>query len=253
MKSFSNSSSHQRPRWWLDLAVSLVASLVAFSVSLFITEQQKLKNKKNTAWNVAQVTLSNIDELINNFDVVTTYYDDFRDQYEEIKGYGDLSKVPDTLCAVFIDYIEGWDIFAINRAPEMTFSTTFELWDYLENIPLIRRIGNCYAYSDAFIDFYNHDLQNINDLSNNSGMDNTTDYRKKLQIIMGYPPFQNYMRRSKATSSAYHNMVDRLREYNKQNKEDMKVSDEDLNNLVAPQHWASDEDDNAIFVVGPDM
>lgn len=240
--------------WWVVLILDIIASLVAFSISLFITEKDKVRAKKETAWNVAQVTLSNIDELINNYEVVTTYYDDFRDQYREIQDYYERGEqVPDSTCNEFVDYVEGWDIFATNRSPEMTFNTTFELWDYLDNIPLIRRIGNCYAYSNAFLELYKRDLQIISDLSASAHLDNLLDPYDKLYAIMNHVPFQNYMERSGATSAAYHIMIDRMKIMNSQNKIDMGVDDKDLNELVAPLHWASDENEDCIFIVGPDM
>ena len=128
--------------WWFKLSISVTATLLAFSLTLFSNEMSKTKAKKRTARNIALVTLSNIDEVVNNLDIVTTYYDDFRDMYSKIKAAApDYNTVPDSLCNVFVAYLEGWDVFAINKSPELTFCTTFELWDYLEDIPLIRRIG----------------------------------------------------------------------------------------------------------------
>lgn len=241
-------------KWWFVLLLDIVASLIAFYVSLFITEQDKLRAKRETAWNVAQVTLSNIDELINNYEIVTFYYDDFRNQYKTIKEYLDRNEqVPDSLCNVFISYIEGWDIFASNKSPEMTFNTTFELWDYLEDIPLIRRIGNCYAYCNAFLDLYNRDLQTIAELATSAHLDYLRDPYDKLNTIMKHIPFQNYMERSRAISAAYHKMIERLKVMNTKNKKDMNVTDEDLKTLVAPLYWASDENEECIFIVGPEM
>ncbi|MBP5548111.1 MAG: hypothetical protein J6X58_04365 [Bacteroidales bacterium] len=254
MRLFKSGDKKRVSRWWIDLAINLVVTLIAFTLSLFASERSKINAKKATAWNVAQVTLSNIDELINNYEVVTTYYDDFRDQYNLIKEYYKRNeRVPDSTCNEFVDYIEGWDVFATNRSPEMTFNTTFELWDYLENIPLIRRIGNCYAYSNAFQELYNRDLQLIANLSLSGQLDKLLDPHQKLHAIMNHIPFRNYMERSGATSSAYHSMIERMKIMNNQNKIDMGVSDKDLDDLIAPLHWAAGEDEDCIFIVGPSL
>ena len=239
--------------WWFKLSVSITATLVAFSLTLFTNEMSKTNAKKRTARNIALVTLSNIDEVVNNLEIVTTYYDDFRNMYSEITAAApDYNTVPDSLCSAFVSYVEGWDVFAINKSPELTFCTTFELWDYLEDIPLIRRIGNCYAYENAFLDLYKRDMEIIYNLSVGAGLENIVDTRKKMKAILAYVPFQNYMRRSDAISYSYHEIIDRIVVSNKENKEHMSVSDEDLKKLVAPKHWVTTPVENYIFVAGPD-
>ena len=239
--------------WWFKLSVSITATLVAFSLTLFTNEMSKTNAKKRTARNIALVTLSNIDEVVNNLEIVTTYYDDFRNMYSEITAAApDYNTVPDSLCSAFVSYVEGWDVFAINKSPELTFCTTFELWDYLEDIPLIRRIGNCYAYENAFLDLYKRDMEIIYQLSIGAGLENIVDTRKKMKAILAYVPFQNYMRRSDAISYSYHEIIDRIVVSNKENKEHMSVSDEDLKKLVAPKHWVTTPVENYIFVAGPD-
>lgn len=239
--------------WWFKLSVSITATLVAFSLTLFTNEMSKTNAKKRTARNIALVTLSNIDEVVNNLEIVTTYYDDFRNMYSEITAAApDYNTVPDSLCSAFVSYVEGWDVFAINKSPELTFCTTFELWDYLEDIPLIRRIGNCYAYENAFLDLYKRDMEIIYNLSVGAGLENIVDTRKKMKAILAYVPFQNYMRRSDAISYSYHEIIDRIVVSNKENKEHMSVSDEDLKQLVAPKHWVTTPVENYIFVAGPD-
>ncbi len=239
--------------WWFKLSVSITATLVAFSLTLFTNEMSKTNAKKRTARNIALVTLSNIDEVASNLEIVTTYYDDFRNMYSEITAAApDYNTVPDSLCSAFVSYVEGWDVFAINKSPELTFCTTFELWDYLEDIPLIRRIGNCYAYENAFLDLYKRDMEIIYQLSIGAGLENIVDTRKKMKAILAYVPFQNYMRRSDAISYSYHEIIDRIVVSNKENKEHMSVSDEDLKKLVAPKHWVTTPVENYIFVAGPD-
>lgn len=239
--------------WWFKLSVSITATLVAFSLTLFTNEMSKTNAKKRTARNIALVTLSNIDEVSSNLEIVTTYYDDFRNMYSEITAAApDYNTVPDSLCSAFVSYVEGWDVFAINKSPELTFCTTFELWDYLEDIPLIRRIGNCYAYENAFLDLYKRDMEIIYNLSVGAGLENIVDTRKKMKAILAYVPFQNYMRRSDAISYSYHEIIDRIVVSNKENKEHMSVSDEDLKKLVAPKHWVTTPVENYIFVAGPD-
>lgn len=239
--------------WWFKLSVSITATLVAFSLTLFTNEMSKTNAKKRTARNIALVTLSNIDEVSSNLEIVTTYYDDFRNMYSEITAAApDYNTVPDSLCSAFVSYVEGWDVFAINKSPELTFCTTFELWDYLEDIPLIRRIGNCYAYENAFLDLYKRDMEIIYNLSVGAGLENIVDTRKKMKAILAYVPFQNYMRRSDAISYSYHEIIDRIVVSNKENKEHMSVSDEDLKQLVAPKHWVTTPVENYIFVAGPD-
>ena len=239
--------------WWFKLSVSITATLVAFSLTLFTNEMSKTNAKKRTARNIALVTLSNIDEVASNLEIVTTYYDDFRNMYSEITAAApDYNTVPDSLCSAFVSYVEGWDVFAINKSPELTFCTTFELWDYLEDIPLIRRIGNCYAYENAFLDLYKRDMEIIYQLSIGAGLENIVDTRKKMKAILAYVPFQNYMRRSDAISYSYHQIIDRIVVSNKENKEHMSVSDEDLKKLVAPKHWVTTPVENYIFVAGPD-
>ena len=239
--------------WWFKLSVSITATLVAFSLTLFTNELSKTNAKKRTARNIALVTLSNIDEVVNNLEIVTTYYDDFRNMYSEImESAPDFNEVSDSLCSAFVAYVEGWDVFAINKSPELTFCTTFELWDYLEDIPLIRRIGNCYAYENAFLDLYQRDMGIINQLSVGAGMEHIIGLREKMKAILNYIPFQNYMHRSEAISYNYHEIIHRIVESNKENKEHMSVTDEDLKKLVAPKRWVTTPSENYIFVAGPD-
>lgn len=239
--------------WWFKLSVSVTATLLAFSLTLFSNEMSKIRAKKNTARNIALVTLSNIDEVVNNLEIVTTYYDDFRDMYSTIKAAApDYTTIPDSLCSAFVAYLEGWDVFAINKSPELTFCTTFELWDYLEDIPLIRRIGNCYAYENAFLDLYRRDMEIIYQLSAGAGLEKMLDIRQKMKAIMEYVPFQNYMQRSEAVSYSYHLILNRIEESNEENKQDMNVTDEHLRKLVAPKRWVAEPIENYIFVAGPD-
>jgi hypothetical protein len=239
--------------WWIPVAVNTIASLLAFSLSLLVNEHSRTEAKKVTASNIAQVTLSNIDEVANNLEIVTTYYDEFIDLHNTIRSYKNYKHVPDSICKEIVDYVEGWDIFAIHKAPELTFSTTFELWDYLENIPLIRRIGNCYAYENAFLELYNREQATIVRLTSEAGLEKIIDKRQKMATLVNNAAFVNYMSRADAMSAAYHSLLERIRRANNLNKEDMGVSDEDLRNLVAPKHMAEDAHEDYLFVVGPDM
>lgn len=239
--------------WWIPVAVNTFASLLAFSLSLLVNEHSRTEAKRITASNIAQVTLSNIDEVANNIEIVTNYYDDFIALHKTIRSYKTLNEVPDSICNEFVDYVEGWDIFAINKAPELTFSTTFELWDYLENIPLIRRIGNCYAYENAFLELYNRDQAILSHLTVEAGLEKIIDKRRKMVALLCSVPFINYMDRAEALAATYHSLLERIRNANNQNKEDMGVTDEDLHNLVAPKHMAEEEHEEYLFVVGPEM
>ena len=73
--------------WWIPVAVNTIASLLAFSLSLLVNEHSRTEAKKVTASNIAQVTLSNIDEVANNLEIVTTYYDEFIDLHNTIRSY----------------------------------------------------------------------------------------------------------------------------------------------------------------------
>lgn len=240
-------------QWLLKLSVSLSASLIILIVSLSITANNQHQIKKEAAKKVALVTLSNIDEVISNFEVVAMYYDDFINNYNLIISYKNINQVPDSVCEEFIDYIEGWDYFAINQSPENTFCTTFELWDLLDDIPLIRRIGNCYAYKDSFIEMYNRDQETIRNLGEKANIQRETNYHDKLKSIITIPELKNYMSRAESISKTYHNVIQMISDYNIQNKKELKVSDEDLYQLVAPKHFATDESEDFIFFVGPDM
>ena len=57
---------------------------MAFSLSLLVNEHSRTEAKKVTAANIAQVTLSNIDEVAANLEIVTIYYDEFIDLYNTI-------------------------------------------------------------------------------------------------------------------------------------------------------------------------
>lgn len=238
----------------IKTSASLVVSLIAFSLSLIVANHGRIEKQKATAWKVAQVTLSNIDEIKGNLEIVTKYYDDFRNQYEELKTYQNkLDSVPDSLADEFIAYMQGWDIFAINRSPEQTFSSNYEIWDNINNVPLLRRIGNCYAYINSFLDLYNRDQAVIESLQKSLELDNLNNNRDRLAAILSSTVVKNYFLRSGSLSSSYHTLVERIATSNDQNKKDMSISDEQLSRLVGSKHWASSSEEDYIFVVGPEM
>lgn len=70
---------------------------------------------------------------------------------------------------------------------------------------------------------------------------------------MNSAPFADYMSHSYAVSAAYHSIIEKMKASNTQNKIDMGVEDQDLQELVAPKHWAMDDNEDYIFIVGPDM
>ena len=248
--------NQQKTRWanWgVKLAISLTASLLVLLISLSITNAKMRSIRKDTAHDIALVTLSNIDEVVENFELIVGYYDHFRESYSELLTYNDdYSSISDSLCGLFVDYVEGWDYFVINQSPQQTFCTTFELWDYLDDIPLIRRIGNCFAYKDAFLEIYNKEQALMASLGEEAKFEECSDVHQKLQAIMNCPDFRYHMERSASMSNTFHGIIDMLKQYNRQNKQDMHVTDEDLNNLVAPKKLASTIDESYIFIVGPD-
>lgn len=248
--------NQQKTRWtnWgVKLAISLTASLLVLLISLSITNAKMRSIRKDTAHNIALVTLSNIDEVVENFELIVGYYDHFRESYSELLTYNDdYSSISDSLCGLFVDYVEGWDYFVINQSPQQTFCTTFELWDYLDDIPLIRRIGNCFAYKDAFLEIYNKEQALMASFGEEAKFEECSDVHQKLQAIMNCTDFRYHMERSASMSNTFHGIIDMLKQYNRQNKQDMHVTDEDLNNLVAPKKLASTIDESYIFIVGPD-
>lgn len=239
------------PFFWQSIFINFIASLLAFSLTFFFTQMQQRRIQQKYARVVA---LSDIDEYIANFDVVIGYYDKFRRQYEKIMECG-IDNIPDSIMDEFIAYVEGWDVFAIKNGMEFTMSESLELYSLLgeKSVPLVRRIGNCAAYRNAFIEAYKRDLQEINDLSKQVNLQGMENNYTKCRVLMQSPSFKNYMTNSVSISMAYHNIVSLLKKYNAQNKKDMNVDSSEINKLVGPQHWAENEYDDYLFIVGPDM
>lgn len=92
---------------------------------------------------------------------------------------------------------------------------------------------------ERYLKACNKEQSTLTRLSEEAGMPQLSDNRAKLEAIMLLPAFNDYMKRSESVANTLHKIIDVMKQYNDQNKEDTKVTDEDLNNLVAPKRLAS--------------
>ncbi len=136
--------------WWRDTITSLVGTVVGIVLTFGTTFYIEKQNKADMARKTVIITLHNLDVKIKSLKSNEAWMSHVDTLFRAVVKHlpADLDNVDtDTLRAAY-DVFPYLDIHLNENIAESIFSTSIEVWEYMDDERAIGRISNCYSFSN---------------------------------------------------------------------------------------------------------
>ena len=136
--------------WWKDVTIATVGTIVGIILTFGTTFYLEDKTQKEIADKTVLMTLHNIDSSIENLSNLLNEM-----QQNDTLFQRAMSLMPDSLSVMGKDSLElivnrfaSTRAYATDKSTRQIFSSSFEVWQNLDDVKVISRIGNCYSMLD---------------------------------------------------------------------------------------------------------
>ena len=133
--------------WWKDATVATAGTIIGIIVTFGTTDYIENKNQQSMADKTVTLTLHNLDSSIENME---NLIEEMR-QNDSIYVRA-LSLMPDSIGVMGVDSLHmivnrfgSRRLYMTDNSTREIFSSSFEVWQYLDDAKVIGRIGNCYS------------------------------------------------------------------------------------------------------------
>ena len=136
--------------WWKDVTIATTGTIVGIILTFGTTALLEDKTRKEMAGKTVLMTLHNLDSSIDNLSNLLGEM-----QKNDTLFYRALSLMPDSLGVMGMDSMQmivnrfaSTRIHITDMTTRQIFSSSFEVWQNIDDAKVIGRIGNCYSILD---------------------------------------------------------------------------------------------------------
>lgn len=133
--------------WWKDVTVATVGTIIGIIVTFGTTDYVEKKNRQNIADKTVTLTLHNLDASIKNMESLIGEMKQNDSLYARA-----LSLMPDDIGTIggdslhlIVNRFGSRRLYMTDSSTKEIFSSSFEVWQNLDDAKVIGRIGNCYS------------------------------------------------------------------------------------------------------------
>lgn len=137
--------------WWKDLSTATAGTIIGIIVTFGTTAYLEDKAQQEMADKTVLMTLHNLDSSIKNMSQLVEEM-----QSNDSLFLRALSLMPDRLGVMGADSLQmvvsrfgSTNVYATDNSTREIFSSSFEVWQNLDDAKVISRIGNCYSMLDV--------------------------------------------------------------------------------------------------------
>lgn len=143
--------------WLKDVTIGTTGTIIGIILTFGITYYLDNKNQRSMADKTVMLTLHNLDAAIDNMESLINEMQ----QHDSIYARA-MSLMPDSIgimgndsLQMIINNFGSYRIHITDNSTERIFSSSFEVWQYLDDAKVVGRIGNCYSILSSCDKEYN--------------------------------------------------------------------------------------------------
>lgn len=223
--------------WWMNALASTFGTILGIVLTVGITYWQQMENQKEMTRKIAKITLHNIDVRLNNITNSCERLMIKDSVYAKLQTYmpDKLDKLPEDSLKQCMDLLLYENFMAQDTKSEEIFSSSFEVWQFLDDEKVIGRISNCYSFLEMSETLITEIEQKLSQYS----YKNTADIMAQDAEYDGYKVAKSYLKNPEMMAvylkmnliPLIYNMVDTVEELNEKNKEVLGISQKELDAL----------------------
>lgn len=133
--------------WWISASASTFGTVLGIILTVGVTYWQQQENQKEMTRKIAKITFHNIDVRIKNLELLYQFLAEKDTTYSKLISYTseDINKLSNDSAILFLNALYFDQYYGHDTKSEEIFSSSFEVWQYLDDEKVIGRISNCYS------------------------------------------------------------------------------------------------------------
>lgn len=223
--------------WWMNALASTFGTILGIVLTVGITYWQQMENQKEMTRKIAKITLHNIDVRLNSITNSCEQLMMKDSVYAKLQSYmpDKLDELPEDSLNQCMNLLLYENFMAQDTKSEEIFSSSFEVWQFLDDEKVIGRISNCYS----FLEMSEKRIIEIEQKLSQYSYKNTADIMAQYTEYDGYKVAKSYLKNPEVMAiylkmnliPLIYNMVDTVEKLNEKNKEVLGISQKELDNL----------------------
>lgn len=133
--------------WWMNASASTFGTVLGIIMTVGVTYWQQQESQKEMTRKIAKITFHNIDVRINNLERSYQFLAEKDTAYSKLISYTSegINKLSNDSAILFLNTLYYDEFYGHDTKSEEIFSSSFEVWQYLDDEKVIGRISNCYS------------------------------------------------------------------------------------------------------------
>lgn len=221
----------------MNALASTFGTILGIVLTVGITYWQQMENQKEMTRKIAKITLHNIDVRLNSITNSCEQLMMKDSVYAKLQSYmpDKLDELPEDSLNQCMNLLLYENFMAQDTKSEEIFSSSFEVWQFLDDEKVIGRISNCYS----FLEMSEKLIIEIEQKLSQYSYKNTADIMAQYTEYDGYKVAKSYLKNPEVMAiylkmnliPLIYNMVDTVEKLNEKNKEVLGISQKELDNL----------------------
>lgn len=223
--------------WWKDVSSASVGALIGIILTFGISSYLDKLDKEDMAWKTVKLTLHNQEVAISNMsqtlDELKMQEQIFHSVYALMPDR--IKELSEDSLNMFLQIFSNIRVSEVDRTVENIFSSSFEVWRFLDDEKVIGRISNCYTIirrCDELRDEMNATCQNIfADYWNERTLYDYSGIVPAVQALAMRNDVRLYYEQLHVKVEMCKFMVDLAKKLNDTNKRILNISQEELDEI----------------------
>lgn len=235
--------------WWDSFTSCFIGSLLGIGITFAVSGYLEYKNKKE---------LEHTIQLMNVADMYLTV-DSFKSEEESALYLDSLFKetlryYPDSIYSVPLECLQKvyrelltLTISGSNNSVENVLNSSLEVWTSVENLSILTDVNEFYsakaAVNNSLIGLQSIKKKLFDNFTKRYPLD-FSNYEEAVSYLYGYEENLCLMRNYGVYRQALSNLIPEIEEMLQSIKENMRISDEDLHDLIYKDEDEDEEDES---------
>lgn len=221
----------------MNALASTFGTILGIVLTVGITYWQQMENQKEMTRKIAKITLHNIDVRLSSITNSCKRLIIKDSVYAKLQTYmpDKLDELPEDSLKQCMDLLLYENFMAQDTKSEEIFSSSFEVWQFLDDEKVIGRISNCYSFLEMSEKLITEIEQKLSQYS----YKNTADIMAQYTEYDGYKVAKSYLKNPEVMAiylkinliPLIYNMVDTVEKLNEKNKKVLGINQKELNDL----------------------
>lgn len=223
--------------WWMNASAATFGTILGIVLTVGITYWQQMENQKEMTRKIAKITLHNIDVRINSLKNSCELLMKKDSIYGKLQSYmpDKLNKLPKDSLNQYLNLLFYGDYRTHDTKSEEIFSSSFEVWQFLDDEKVIGRISNCYSFLEMNEKFVKDITLQLAEYAFNTSAKIMTENTKYDELKAA-----KYYLKNPDVMAAYlkinyipliYSIISTVQELNEKNKEVLGINQNELDEL----------------------